>query len=116
MNTYYNQLRIRSVLPWQIDLLQSEGDEVLRGRNLVYCAPTGIGKSLVYELLMLRRLQFWRGQCMIVLPYISLIEEKKAYLSSLCESNGVYVECYFSGGSQRLDPRIDVLFCIRPHE
>ena len=115
MNTYYNQLRIRSVLPWQIDLLQSEGDEVLRGRNLVYCAPTGIGKSLVYELLMLRRLQFWRGQCMIVLPYISLIE-KKAYLSSLCESNGVYVECYFSGGSQRLDPRIDVLFCIHPHD
>ena len=53
MNTYYNQLRIRSVLPWQIDLLQSEGDEVLRGRNLVYCAPTGIGKSLVYELLRL---------------------------------------------------------------
>lgn len=116
MNTYYNQLRIRSVLPWQIDLLQSEGDEVLRGRNLVYCAPTGIGKSLVYELLMLRRLQFWRGQCMIVLPYISLIEEKKVYLSSLCESNGVFVEYYFSGGSQRLDPRIDVLFCIHPHD
>lgn len=53
---------------------------------------------------------------MIVLPYISLIEEKKVYLSSLCESNGVFVECYFSGGSQRLDPRIDVLFCIHPHD
>lgn len=108
VNTYYNQFGIRSVLPWQIDLMSMNDDEVLRGRNLVYCAPTGIGKSLVYELLMLRRIQHWKGQCLIVLPFISLIEEKKSYLSSLCERNGIYVDCYFGGGSQRLDPRIDV--------
>ena len=85
-----------------------EKDAVLKGQSLVYTAPTGVGKSLVYEVLMFRRLLYWRGQCLIVLPYVSLIEEKRNYLSALCESNGLFVECFFSSGSQRLDPHIDI--------
>lgn len=57
---------------------------------------------------MFRRLLYWRGQCLIVLPYISLIEEKRAYLTNLCEPNGFFVECFYSSGSQRLDPHIDI--------
>lgn len=108
MNSYYNRFRISSLLPWQSDLLSVDNDAVLKGQNLVYTAPTGVGKSLVYEILMFRRLLYWRGQCLIVLPYISLIEEKRNYLSTLCESNGIFVECFFSSGSQRLDPHIDI--------
>ena len=111
VNTYYKQFHIQSVLPWQEELLASNDNAVLRGQNLVYCAPTGVGKSLVYEILMLRRILFWKGQCLIVLPYISLIEEKKRYLEELCEPNQLFVECYYSSGSQRLDAHIDVSLC-----
>ena len=83
---------------------------VMKGGNLVYSAPTGIGKSLVYEILLFRRLRFWKGQVLLVLPFISLIEEKVSYLSSICEPNGIFVESFHSQGAQRLDPRIDVLF------
>lgn len=110
INTYYNKLRIQSLLPWQVDLLSMNNHSVLKGRNLVYSAPTGIGKSLIYELLLFRRLTFWKGQILIVLPFISLIEEKVNYLSSLCEPNGLFVEAFHSHGAQRLDPRIDVCF------
>ena len=108
INSYYNRYRISSLLPWQYELLGAEEDAVLKGKSLVYTAPTGIGKSLVYEILMLRRLLYWRGQCLIVLPFISLIEEKRAYLTNLCEPNGLFVECFYSSGSQRLDPHIDI--------
>jgi hypothetical protein len=43
---------VRKIFPWQAAAL-SEG---ARGDNLVYCAPTSGGKSLVAEVLMLRRL------------------------------------------------------------
>ena len=87
----------------------------MKGGNLVYSAPTGIGKSLVYEILLFRRLRFWKGQVLLVLPFISLIEEKVSYLSSICEPNGIFVESFHSQGAQRLDPRIDVLFIYIIH-
>lgn len=96
------------MLPWQAELLSSHGDAVLKGQSLVYSAPTGVGKSLVYEICMLRRILFWKGQCLLLLPYISLIEEKKKYFEDLCEANGLFVECFHSNGSQCLDPHIDV--------
>ena len=108
INVYYNQFHIDSVLPWQVELLSSSADSVLKGKNLVYSAPTGVGKSLVYEICMLRRILFWKGQCLLLLPYISLIEEKKRYFEDLCEANGLFVECFHSSGSQCLDPHIDV--------
>jgi replicative superfamily II helicase len=39
-----------------VDCLLSEGAAPLRGGNLVYTAPTSGGKTLVAELLMLRRI------------------------------------------------------------
>ena len=49
----------------------------------MYSAPTGVGKSLVYEILLFRRLLFWHGQCLIVLPFVSLLEEKRRDVSVL---------------------------------
>jgi hypothetical protein len=48
----YASRGVRTMYPWQAAAL--EGGE--RGGNLVYCAPTSGGKSLVAEVLLLRRL------------------------------------------------------------
>jgi len=42
---------------------------VQEGRNLVYCAPTSGGKTLVSEVLMLQRLFRLRKRAIFVLPY-----------------------------------------------
>ena len=56
---------------------------VLSGGNLVYCAPTSGGKSAVAELLMLRRLITTGRTAMLVMPFVSLCDEKTAHLELL---------------------------------
>ena len=47
---------ISKMFPWQIECLGIDDGKVLRGGNLIYSAPTSGGKTLVAEMLMLRRL------------------------------------------------------------
>lgn len=49
---------------------------VLSGRSLVYCAPTSGGKSIVAEILALRRLLTTGKPFMLVLPFVALCAEK----------------------------------------
>lgn len=56
---------------------------VLSGGNLVYCAPTSGGKSAVAEILMLRRLITTGRTAMLVMPFVSLCDEKTAHLELL---------------------------------
>lgn len=48
----YAEKGVRDMYPWQAAALECAED----GSNLVYCAPTSGGKSLVAEVLMLRKL------------------------------------------------------------
>ncbi len=48
---------------------RSKQPGVQEGRNLVYCAPTSGGKTLVSEVLMLQRLFRLRKRAIFVLPY-----------------------------------------------
>ena len=71
----------------QAECLQLPG--VLDGANLVYCAPTSGGKSLVAEILMLRRLcalaeqRQRQGAAMLILPFRTLCSEKAAHMAAL---------------------------------
>lgn len=56
---------------------------VLSGGNLVYCAPTSGGKSAVAEILMLRRLVTTGRTAMLVMPFVSLCDEKTIHLERL---------------------------------
>jgi replicative superfamily II helicase len=47
---------------------------------LVYCAPTSGGKSLVAEVLMLRRILTTNRPAMLVLPFVSICSEKSEHL------------------------------------
>ncbi|KAK9789551.1 hypothetical protein WJX73_010627 [Symbiochloris irregularis] len=86
---------------WQADCLDSEG--VLEGHsNLLVCAPTSAGKSLVGEVAMLRRVLQTGRAALLVLPFRALCAEKATHLERLLQPTGKEVQrCYgqAKGGS-----------------
>lgn len=63
---------------WQRECLYSTS--ALRGGNLVYCVPTGGGKTLVAELVILKTVLQLKKQAIYVMPYVSLVQEKEKYV------------------------------------
>lgn len=80
---------------WQAECLCQPG--VLKGRNLVYCAPTSGGKSLVAEVLMVRRVMATGRPAMLVLPFVSLCSEKAAHLTRLLSPLNKEVKEFYGG-------------------
>ncbi|KAG5989317.1 hypothetical protein E4U54_004359 [Claviceps lovelessii] len=77
---------INHIYPWQKNCLKGPG--LLSGeRNLVYCAPTGGGKSLVADLLMLKRIIEEPGtKALLILPYVALVQEKVGWLRKIVQN------------------------------
>ncbi|KAJ3566334.1 hypothetical protein NPX13_g7169 [Xylaria arbuscula] len=78
-----NSLGIKDIYPWQKQCLLGPG--LLDGtRNLVYSAPTGGGKSLVADILMLKRIfENRNAKALLVLPYVALVQEKVRWLRNV---------------------------------
>ncbi|KAI1383222.1 P-loop containing nucleoside triphosphate hydrolase protein [Hypoxylon trugodes] len=78
-------LGIKEIYPWQKQCLLGPG--LLNGaRNLVYTAPTGGGKSLVADILMLKRvLENKSAKALLVLPYVALVQEKVRWLRNVVQ-------------------------------
>ena len=76
----FASLGINSIYPWQSSCLLGRG--LLTGeKNLVYTAPTGGGKSLVADVLMLKKvIEDPRKKAILVLPYVALVQEKLKWL------------------------------------
>lgn len=76
--------------------------------NLVYTASTSAGKTLVAELLMIRRLLIaGKGaKALFVVPLRALVEQKASELESLLEGSGLIVQRYSSGCGQLPMPRL----------
>ena len=76
----FASLGINSIYPWQSSCLLGRG--LLNGeKNLVYTAPTGGGKSLVADVLMLKRvIEDPTKKAILVLPYVALVQEKLKWL------------------------------------
>lgn len=83
----FEALGIRSIYPWQKQCLLAPG--LIRGeKNLVYSAPTGGGKSLVADVLMLKKiLEDREAKALLVLPYVALVQEKVRWLRNVV--NGI---------------------------
>ncbi|KAM5357795.1 hypothetical protein ACJZ2D_015900 [Fusarium nematophilum] len=81
----FASLGIKQIYPWQKSCLKGPG--LLTGeKNLVYCAPTGGGKSLVADVLMLKRILEEQGsKALLVLPYVALVQEKVRWLRSVVQ-------------------------------
>ena len=91
-------LGIKSIYPWQSSCLLGRG--LLTGKkNLVYTAPTGGGKSLVADVLMLKRV-IENKKAILVLPYVALVQEKLRWLRRAVE--GVKKRIEVSHSNQQL--------------
>ncbi|KAM0129234.1 hypothetical protein ACHAO1_008561 [Botrytis cinerea] len=78
-------LGIKSIYPWQSECLLRSG-ALARQRNLVYTAPTGGGKSLVADVLMLKNvIQNPEKKALLVLPYVALVQEKLRWLRRIVQ-------------------------------
>lgn len=88
----YRANGMTKLYPWQSECLASEG--VLDGRSLVYCAPTSGGKTLVAEILMLRKTMLQSKKALFVVPFVSVAAEKTSGLTALlgqsCKVQGFY--------------------------
>uniref|UniRef100_A0A452R046 DEAD/DEAH-box helicase domain-containing protein n=1 Tax=Ursus americanus TaxID=9643 RepID=A0A452R046_URSAM len=74
----YHSFGVKKMFEWQAECLLL--GQVLEGKNLVYSAPTSAGKTLVAELLMLKRVLEMRKKALFILPFVSVAKEKKYYL------------------------------------
>lgn len=87
----FASLGINSIYPWQSSCLLGRG--LLSGeKNLVYTAPTGGGKSLVADILMLKKvIEDPRKKAILVLPYVALVQEKLKWLRRVVEGVSKHV-------------------------
>ncbi|XP_047903549.2 DNA polymerase theta isoform X1 [Anser cygnoides] len=88
----YHSLGVVQMFEWQAECLML--GQVLEGKNLVYSAPTSAGKTLVAELLILKRVLETRKKALFILPFVSVAKEKKCYLQALFQEVDVKVEGY----------------------
>ena len=68
-----------NLFDWQRECLYNTN--VLRGENLVYCVPTGGGKTLVAELVLWKTVMTMNKQAIYVMPYVSLVQEKERFIN-----------------------------------
>ncbi len=73
-------------------------------KNLVYAAPTGGGKSLVADVLLLKRVIDRPGKkAILVLPYVALVQEKLRWLRSIVDGVHKRVGDNDNGGISNAD-------------
>ncbi|XP_018429530.1 PREDICTED: DNA polymerase theta-like, partial [Nanorana parkeri] len=106
----YGRLGVLQMFEWQAECLML--GQVLSGKNLVYSAPTSAGKTLVAELLILKRVLETRKKALFILPFVSVAKEKTYYLQSLFQEVGVRVEGYMGSSAPSCGfSSLDVAVC-----
>ncbi|XP_049641821.1 DNA polymerase theta [Suncus etruscus] len=106
----YHSFGVKRMFEWQAECLLL--GQVLEGKNLVYSAPTSAGKTLVAELLILKRVLEMRKKALFILPFVSVAKEKKYYLQNLFQEVGIKVDGYMGSSSPaRHFSSLDIAVC-----
>ena len=105
VESYYREVKkITRLYPWQRECLSLTG-VFNHQSNLVYCAPTSGGKSLVSDVLLIKRLVQIPGSiAVMVLPFVTLCRERSDELELMLRLTKIPVRRFFGGGGGRIPP------------
>lgn len=92
----YKRKGIEEMFSWQVECL-SNSKILFESANLVYCAPTSAGKTLVSEILLIKSCLERRKKALIILPFVSVVCEKMNYLKDLLGPAGLRVDGFYGG-------------------
>ncbi|CAD5231924.1 unnamed protein product [Bursaphelenchus xylophilus] len=91
-NSYKILRNVKQFYDWQVECLCDH--RMLRGSNFILSLPTGAGKTLVAELLIIRTLLTLKRSCILILPFVAIVQEKTTGLHKLEEEMGFSIEEY----------------------
>ncbi|EER43307.1 DNA polymerase I [Histoplasma capsulatum H143] len=101
----FASLGVNCIYPWQASCLLGRG-HLTAEKNLVYSAPTGGGKSLVADVLMLKRvIEDPAKRAILVLPYVALVQEKLKWLRRVVEGVDKNVDMSTTAGEASSAPK-----------
>ncbi|VDM49277.1 unnamed protein product [Toxocara canis] len=98
---YQEKRKIKNLYDWQKQCLSDK--RLLGGTNMVISLPTGAGKTLVAEVLMLREAIIRKRSCILMVPYVAIAQEKVQSLCVFEERLPLLVEEY-AASKGRLPP------------
>jgi hypothetical protein len=106
--TAYEAEKIVMLHGWQQCLLQQDRYAALRGCNIVYSAPTGGGKTLIAEILMLRNVLMRRKKALFVVPLVSVCMEKLMSLQRIFASLRLRIAGFYQNTTCRSMAGVDI--------
>ena len=95
----FASLGISEIYAWQAACL-CDKDVLFRAKNFVYTASTGAGKSLVADVIMLKRVLEDGKKAILVLPFVALVQEKTKFLRHVVDGLEMNVEQGIPGAFQ----------------
>uniref|UniRef100_A0A915E0S6 Helicase POLQ-like n=1 Tax=Ditylenchus dipsaci TaxID=166011 RepID=A0A915E0S6_9BILA len=88
----YKSRKIETLYEWQDECLSDK--RLLDGENFILSLPTSAGKTLVAEILMLRETLVLKRNCIMIVPFVAIVQELVLSLSKFEHNFDICVEEY----------------------